>query len=44
VTAAAEGLEPGLTWNLVADGRQVLTFPFVVNALCAGRRSWWGPV
>jgi len=41
---AAAGLESELTWNAVVDVRQVLAFPFVVNALCAGRRSWWGPV
>jgi len=33
---AAVGLEPELTWNLVADVRQVLTYPFMVNAFRAG--------
>src|SRR5262249_7826069 len=35
-TTAAGGLEPELTWNLVADVRQVLTYPFMVNAFRAG--------
>jgi zinc/manganese transport system permease protein len=33
---AAAGLEPGLTWNLVADVRQMWAFPFMVNAFRAG--------
>src|SRR6266550_8904853 len=28
--------EPRLTWNLVSDVRQLLEFPFMVNALRAG--------
>ncbi len=32
----AVGLEPELTWNLVADVRQVLVYPFMVNAFRAG--------
>jgi len=45
VTAAVTaGLEPELTWNLVADVRQVLDFPFTVNTLCADRHPRLGPV
>jgi zinc/manganese transport system permease protein len=33
---APAGLEPALSWNLVADVREVLTFPFMVNAFRAG--------
>ena len=32
----SSGLDPQLTWNLVQDVRQVLEFPFMVNAFRAG--------
>lgn len=32
----SSGLDPQLTWNLVQDIRQVLEFPFMVNAFRAG--------
>ncbi len=32
----SSGLDPVLTWNLVDDMRQVLEFPFMVNAFRAG--------
>jgi zinc/manganese transport system permease protein len=35
MTAVLQG-DPRLTWNLVADVRQLLEFPFMVNALRAG--------
>ena len=35
ITSSAD-LQPALTWNLVADIRQVLEFPFMVNAFRAG--------
>ena len=35
VTALAAG-QPGLSWNLVEDVRQLLIYPFMVNALRAG--------
>jgi zinc/manganese transport system permease protein len=35
-TASAGGLEPHLSWNLIDDVRQVLEFPFMVNAFRAG--------
>ncbi len=38
------GLEPELTWNLVADVRQVLAYPFMVSTLRADRHPWLGPV
>jgi zinc/manganese transport system permease protein len=34
--ASSGGLEPHLSWNLVEDVRQVLEFPFMVNAFRAG--------
>ncbi len=36
VTATTGGPEPALTWNLVDDVRQVLEYPFMVNAFRAG--------
>jgi zinc/manganese transport system permease protein len=36
VIAAAGSLDPRLTWNLIEDVRQVLVFPFMVNAFRAG--------
>jgi zinc/manganese transport system permease protein len=36
MSLAASGLEPQLSWNLVQDIRQMLAFPFMVNAFRAG--------